>query len=429
MKAINFLLVAALGCVAAPQAKALKYTEHFADSTLRIDYVLQGTNKNVNIGLRHMTKMPGWAGRKGQLDKLFYAGNGDITVESLQGDTLYCNSYSTLFNEWLRLNDSVPGYCEVSLLVPWPKEKVRVTNRLLDERMQPVASVQHVVDPADILIRDRSASVMPHEYIFKGSASGPKVGVAFLAEGYTEEEMDLYLADCREAVDAMFSHEPFKELKEHFDFIAVRTPSTDSGVSVPKDNIWKSTAFGSHYSTFYSDRYLTSPAVFAMYDALNGIPAQHIIVLVNSPVYGGGGIFNDYTLTAAHHDKFRPVVVHEFGHSFGGLADEYFYEVEVMSDTYALDVEPWEPNITTLVDFDSKWKNLLAPDTPIPTLSEDAEKYPVGVYEGGGYAFHGIYRPTDVSCRMRFNEAEAFCPACQQALRNIILYYTSEYKN
>lgn len=418
------LLTAAAASIAT--AGAVTFGEHFADSTLRIDYVLQGTASDVNIGLRHMAKTPHWAGRKGQLDKLCYGGNGDITVQTLAGDTVYRNSYSTLFNEWLRLGDSVPGYCEVSLLVPMPREKVKVTNRLLDERHQPIASISHVVDPTDILIRDHSQSVLPHEYIHRGSAEGPHIGVAFLAEGYTEEEMDVYLADCREAVDAMFEHVPFNEFKEYFDFIAVRTPSLDSGVSVPKDNDWKRTAFGSHYSTFYSDRYLTSPSVFAMYDALNGIPAQHLIVLVNSPVYGGGGIFNDYTLTAAHHDKFRPVVVHEFGHSFGGLADEYFYETEVMSDTYPLDVEPWEPNITTLVDFDSKWKSMLPEGTPIPTLSKDAAKYPLGVYEGGGYAFKGIYRPTDVSCRMRYNEAEAFCPACQQGIRDVILYYISQ---
>ncbi|MCC8118915.1 MAG: IgA Peptidase M64 [Bacteroidales bacterium] len=426
MKTASILAAAALCCAANNQASAVNYDKHFSDSTLRIDYVLQGTEKNVNIGLRHMTRSPHWAGRKGQLDQLHLGGNGDITVTTLAGDTIYRNSYSTLFNEWLRLGDSVPGYCEVSLLVPMPRERVKITNRLMNEYRQPIATVEHTVDPTDILIRDHSKAVKPHEYIHKGSAPGPHIGVAFLAEGYTQEEMDVYMNDCREAVDAMFSHEPFKEMKEHFDFIAVHTPSIDSGVSVPLKNEWKRTAYGSHYSTFYSDRYLTSPNVFTMYDDLNGIPAQHIIVLVNSPVYGGGGIFNDYTLTAAHHDKFRPVVVHEFGHSFGGLADEYFYEVEVMSDTYPLTVEPWEPNITTLVDFDSKWKGMLAPDTPIPTLPEDSDKYPLGVYEGGGYAFKGIYRPVDTTCRMRFNEAEAFCPACQKAIRDIILYYISE---
>lgn len=423
MKKIS-MLATALSCLLS--AQAVDFDKHFSDSTLRIDYVLQGIAGDVNIGLRHMYKTPNWAGRKGQLDKLLLGGNGDITVFSMNGDTIYRNSYSTLFNEWLRLDNDAPGYCEVSLLVPYPQEKIKIQTRLFDEYRKPIAQIEHVVDPSDILIRNHSGNVLPHEYIHKGVAEGPHIGVAFLAEGYTEDEMDTYLEDCREAVDALFSHEPFGEMRENFDFIAVMTPSQDSGVSVPLKNEWKNTAFQSHYSTFYSDRYLTSPAVFDMYDALNGIPAQHIIMLANSPVYGGGGIFNDYTITAAHHDKYRPVVVHEFGHSFGGLADEYFYEVEVMSDTYPLDVEPWEPNITTLVDFDSKWKSQLSPDTPIPTDIKDKEKYPFGVFEGGGYAFKGVYRPVDDTCRMRFNEAEGFCPACQQAMRELIQYYISE---
>ena len=120
---------------------------------------------------------------------------------------------------------------------------------------------------------------------------------------------------------------------------------------------------------------------------------------------------------------FRPVVVHEFGHSFAGLADEYFYDDDVMTDTYPLDVEPWEQNISTRVNFASKWEDMLEKDTPVPTPTSESNRYPVGVYEGGGYSAKGIYRPAD-NCRMRTNEYPTFCPVCQRAIQRLIEFYT-----
>ena len=212
-------------------------------------------------------------------------------------------------------------------------------------------------------------------------------------------------------------------MKDRFNIVAVASPSDDSGVSVPRLGEWKHTAFNSHFSTFYSDRYLTTRRVKSIHDALAGIPYEHIIILANTEEYGGGGIYNAYTLTTAHHPMFRPVVVHEFGHSFGGLADEYFYNDDVMTDTYPLDTEPWEQNISTRVDFASKWEDMLVKGTPVPTPVSEQAKYPVGVYEGGGYSAKGIFRPAD-NCRMRTNEHPTFCPVCQRALQRLIDFYT-----
>ena len=122
----------------------------------------------------------------------------------------------------------------------------------------------------------------------------------------------------------------------------------------------------SHFDTFYSECYLTTLNLKDLHDQLAGIPYEHIIVLVNTPHYGGGGILNSYNLSMAHHRLTRPVVVHEFGHSFAGLADEYGYANEQIP-MYPHDVEPWEPNLTTLVHFDEKWKDMLPAHTPIPT--------------------------------------------------------------
>lgn len=403
---------------------AADFNTAFSDSTLRIDYVLSGIPDAPAISLKGLSGYGQWAGRRHNLKKPLYAGNADVTVTSQQGDTLYANSFSSLFNEWLDLGLDVPSTGDCPVLVPMPREKVKVTARLINRWHKPMAKIEHVVDPADILIR-RQNKALPHTYVHKADYDGTHIGVAFLAEGYTAEQMDEFFKDAADAADAILSHAPFDKYADRIDFIAVPTPSAQEGVSVPKKGLWLDTAFGSHYSTFYSDRYLTSPELFKMYDALANIPAQHIIILANTPEYGGGGIYNSYTLSSAKHATFRPVIVHEFGHSFGGLSDEYFYVGDILDNTYPLDAEPWEPNITTLVDFESKWKGMLKEGTPVPTPTEKASECPIGVYEGGGYASKGVYRPADV-CRMRVNEVPEFCPVCKAALERVILFYTQE---
>jgi hypothetical protein len=297
--------------------------------------------------------------------------------------------------------------------------------------------MKHVVRPDDILIHRKGTDhVTPHKYLLQSGDTDKCIDIAILAEGYTAQEMETFYKDAVIACESLLSHEPFHSMKNRFNIVAVvcltfysdhhsidASPSEDSGVSVPRLDEWKRTAFSSHFSTFYSDRYLTTSRVKSIHDALAGIPYEHIIILANTEEYGGGGIYNSYTLTAAHHPMFRPVVVHEFGHSFGGLADEYFYDNDVMTDTYPLDVEPWEQNISTRINFASKWEDMLVKGTPIPTPVSESEKYPVGVYEGAGYSAKGIYRPAD-NCRMRTNQHPTFCPVCQRAIQRIIDFYT-----
>ena len=147
-----------------------------------------------------------------------------------------------------------------------------------------------------------------------------------------------------------------------------------------------------------------------------------IIILVNTDNYGGGGILNSYNLAAAHHPQFKPVVVHEFGHSFAGLADEYAYEGEQIP-MYPTDVEPWEPNITTNVDFSGKWENLISKGTPLPTPEEARYKKAVGLFEGAGYSLKGVFRPMQ-DCRMKTNSEPEFCTICQKAIERLIDFYT-----
>jgi hypothetical protein len=177
----------------------------------------------------------------------------------------------------------------------------------------------------------------------------------------------------------------------------------------------------SSFYTFDMDRYMTSFDSKSIYNIAANVPYDAIVILVNSKMYGGGGFFNHYAEVTSDNPWSKVVMVHEFGHSFAGLADEYVGDVSY-SDTYNLKVEPWEPNITTNVDFDSKWKKMIPKGTPIPTPRTDEFKSSVGMFEGGGYLDKGIYSPFQ-DCRMKTNQAPAFCPICQQAIRRMILFY------
>lgn len=405
---------------------AQNFADYFQSKTLRVDYIFTGDATQQAIYLDELSQLPTWAGRQHHLSELPLEGNGQIIMKDLASkQCIYKTSFSSLFQEWLSTDEAketAKGF-ENTFLLPYPKQPVEIEVTLYSPRKKTMATYKHIVRPNDILIHKRGVShVTPHRYMLQSGNEKDCIDVAILAEGYTEKEMDIFYQDAQHTCESLFSYEPFRSMKGKFNIVAVASPSTDSGVSVPRENLWKETVVHSHFDTFYSDRYLTTSRVKSIHNALAGIPYEHIIILANTDVYGGGGIYNSYTLTTAHHPMFKPVVVHEFGHSFGGLADEYFYEDDVMTDTYPLDIEPWEQNISTQVNFASKWKDILPSGTPIPTPIAERKEYPVGVYEGGGYSAKGIYRPA-YDCRMKTNSYPEFCPVCQRAIRRMIKFY------
>ena len=385
------------------------------EQTLRVDYIFTGTDKTAEISLDQMSCYDGWAGRRTNMKEVPVRGNGQICMTDQQtGDTLYRMSFSTLFQEWQTTEEAtrVRRSFEGVYLLPMPEVKVNVDVQLFDFYGNIAAQMRHGVDPKDVLIRKQNPTPAPHKYSMSGGAPEECIDVVIVAEGYTEAEMDVFYADAQETVNALLSHEPFGTYKDSFNFVAVALPSVDSGVSVPGEGDWKNTALKAHFNTFYMDRYLTTLHVKNLHDKLAGIPYEHIILLANTDTYGGGGIYNSYTLTTAHHPAFKPVVVHEFGHSFAGLADEYFYDDQYV-EFYYPGVEPWEQNITTLADFESKWKDML-----------DAGQ--AELLEGAGYQSKGVYRPAD-DCRMRTNRPDHFCPVCQRAITRIIEFFTIQY--
>lgn len=382
------------------------------EKTLRVDYIFSGTDKSVEISLDEMSCFDGWAGRRTSLKDVPVRGNGQICMRDFQsGDTLYRQSFSTLFQEWQGTEEAtrVRKSFENVFLLPMPSEKAVIDIEIYDFLGNESASLRHVADPDDVLIRRIKPQVPEHRYLLRSGDPQEKIDVVLVAEGYTPGEMETFYADAKAAMDAVLAHEPFTSYEDAFNFIAVALPSVDSGVSVPGEGLWKNTALCSHFNTFYMDRYLTTLRLKNMHDKLCGVPYEHIIILANTETYGGGGIYNSYTLTTAHHPAFKPVVVHEFGHSFAGLADEYYYDDQYV-EYYYPECEPWEQNITTLYDFDSKWKDMVD--------SGEAE-----LLEGAGYQSKGVFRGAE-DCRMHTNKADSFCPVCQRAIGRIIEFYT-----
>ncbi|MCM1312950.1 MAG: IgA Peptidase M64 [Bacteroides sp.] len=438
-------LLAAIAAIATGSAEAQKFDDYFKNKTLRLDYIFAGDSASQAIYFEQAFSMPQWAGRKDRLSEKFLNGNGQITVrDHKNGDIIYVHTFSTLFQEWQTTEEAtkVRKAFETSYIVPFPKQAVDVTVTLTDVHNKVSSELTHTIDPTDILIRPTGENGIPFKYIMKNGDIDNCVDIAIVAEGYTEADMEKFYKDAQRATDAIFGHEPFKSMQSRFNVVAVASPSQDGGPCIPHEGKWTRSATNSHYDTFYSDRYLMTSDIHKVYDILSGVPFEHIIVLVNSATYGGGGIYNQITLSTSDHPTFKQVLVHEFGHSYGGLGDEYYYD-DQYSTMYPADTEPWEPNLTTLVDFNSKWADLVPKKTPIPTppanipnfktIKPDDKKgwkainaatQVVGVFEGGGYQTKGVFRPAQ-ECRMKINEVEEFCPVCSRAIVRITDFYTA----
>ncbi len=410
-KTIITMALALLSCVS---MTAQDFNQYFQDKTLRIDYIFSGTHDTQHIAVDELCVEPRWYGKRKRLSEVPIEGNGQVTVRDHKTQrVIYRNSFSTLFQEWQEEPEALhtEKSFENVFLVPMPKDTVDITLDLRNNRRQVSASLTHQVVPTDILIRPMGyRGVTPYETLQQAKDTNNCIHLAYLAEGYRPEEMGTFIEDAKTAMEALFTHEPFKSMRDRFSIVAVKSPSQESGASEPGKGIWKNTALHSHWDTNYSERYLTTSHLKDMHNLLAGTPYEHILVLVNSDRYGGGGILNSYILSTMHNKWSKPVVVHEFGHSFAGLADEYAYETEQVN-MYPLDVEPWEKNITTKVDFKGKWENMIG---KVPN---------VGLHEGGGYKMKGVYRACS-DCRMRTNEIPEFCPACQKALCDLINFYT-----
>jgi len=423
---IRFSILLLLTLITLKMTAQQQYDSFFKDSTLRMDLILAGNDKTMQVYLHEYSKSEGWAGRRHNLDKQQNLGNGlAVMRDAATGEIMYSTVFCALFAEWQATDEAkeVQKAFQQVLLFPFPKKHAIIT---IDFRGYD--GIYHTylkapINPNDILIRPKPKTPFKKKVIQMNGSSDQCVDIVYVAEGYTDAEQDKFFDDvCRLNAD-LFAHEPFDKLKKKFNVTAVAAVSSESGTSHPGKGVWRSTLLNAHYDTFYSSRYLMSNQMTAINDAVAGIPYEQIIVVVNTPVYGGGGIFNSHTMISADDKQSNIIVVHEFAHAFAGLGDEYYYPGDVMENFYNKKIEPWEENITTLVDFDRKWKDMLPKNATIPTKLTENSKLELGVYEGGGYATFGIYRSMQ-DCRMNTNKAKTFCPVCQRALIRVVDFLT-----
>jgi hypothetical protein len=387
--------------------------------------MLAGNSQKTIVYPVVMKEEPFWAGSKTNLINSFNSGNFKYEVFDVTGNTLiYSRAFCTLFQEWQTTAEAKSvdrSFYEVATM-PYPKDKVKFILSKRERNGLFSKLYETIIDPASYFIRKENPINVAVTKIYGSGDPHTSVDLAFIAEGYKADEMGKFRADVKKMADYLFEEAPFSEYKDRFNIWAVEAISQDSGTDVPGEKIYVNTALNSSFYTFDLDRYLTTQDIKAVNDYAATVPHDNIIVLINSSRYGGGGVYNYYTGTTTGNQLSPKVFIHEFGHGFAGLADEYYTSTVAYDEFYPLNVEPWEPNITTMVNFESKWKKLISKDTPVPTPSEEKFKNVTGLFEGGGYSAKGIYRSA-MDCRMKSNNTKGYCSVCRNAIKQMIEFY------
>ena len=403
-----------------------QYDVYFTNQQLRIDYYIFGNADTCYYALDKYVKESVWGGTRNNLvDSLGY---GDYFVEVLLQDSdivIYSRGYCNLFGEWqttIEAETTTKGFNE-SVIVPYPKETVDVVFYLRNYDGIFVEMMRLTVDPNDYFIQDTPTPPYSILNVHGNYAPEKAVDIVILPDGYSKEEMGKFVLDCNFFKECLFSYEPYASYQDRFNIRAVMAPSQDSGITIPAEDIWKNTAVGCSFYTFDSERYCMSTNNQAIRNLAGLVPYDQIYILANTSKYGGGGIYNFYCVSSTDDNLSSDVIIHEFGHGFAGLSDEYYYDSNSYESYYNLSIEPWEPNITTLVDFDSKWKDMLKKKTPVPTPEDNKYINEVGVFEGGGYEPKGMYRPK-MDCLMKTFQGDKFCEVCHKAIERMILYYS-----
>jgi len=401
------------------------FDKYFIDKVLRFDFMLAGNNQKTLVYPVGMKEEPFWAGSNTNLINPFNSGNFKYELFDESGKTLiYSRAFSTLFQEWQTTAEAKTierSYYEVATM-PYPKEKVRFVLSKRERNGIFSELYETVIDPSSYFIRKENPGKVVTTKIYDGGDPHTAVDLAFIAEGYTANEMVKFRDDVKKMADYLFAEAPFSDYKNKFNIWAVEAISQESGTDIPGEKIFVNTALNSSFYTFDLARYLTTQDIKAVNDYAAAVPHDNIIVLINSNRYGGGGVYNYYSGTTAGNQLSPKVFIHEFGHGFAGLADEYYSSSVTYDEFYPLNVEPWEPNITTRVNFESKWKKMIASDIPIPTPQEEKFKNVTGLFEGGGYSAKSIYRP-ELDCRMKSNGPKGYCSVCRNAIKEMIEFY------
>jgi hypothetical protein len=489
MKRLCVFFVCVCVMVMAACAQATEdFDRYFIDKTMRIDYFHVGDAKEEVITLDHVYEQGIWAGSRRNLIDTFDNGHYYVKIFDLaSGELIYSKGFDSYFGEYKTTARALEGvkrtYHETALL-PYPKNKIRFVMEARNRKNELVPFFSQVIDPGSVDI-DRgplSEGVKVYE-IRKGGPPHQKVDLAIIAEGYTSEEEAKVNADLERFAGIFFSQEPYKEYQDRFNIYGVFKPSEQSGCDEPRSGVFKNTAIGATFNSLGLERYLLTEDNKSLRDVAAHVPYDALCIMVNHERYGGGGIYNLYCTFTSDNQWHRYLFLHEFGHSFGGLADEYYTSSVAYNDFYPKGIEPREPNITALLDpAHLKWKELVTPGVAIPTpwekeefdrMDEEYQKVRqetnekiaemkrshapddeirrkeeelerlsrehvdkvdaylsasrfrdvVGAFEGAGYSSQGLYRPM-LDCLMFTRGDKPYCRVCEKAVVRVIQHFS-----
>jgi hypothetical protein len=467
---------------------AAAFDEYFVDKTLRIDYYHTGDATTETVAIDRVYEYGTWAGSLNNLvDRLNYGAYYYKIYDTASGELIYSRGFDSYFKEYQTSGPAQDGVVRTfheSAIIPSPKNAIAfaLEKRQKEGHMEEVFRVE--IDPADVMII-RNESLDADVRVFKSLDNGDphvKADIAIIAEGYTANEQRKFRKDLERFTKTFFKQDPCKSRKQHFNVYGVFKPSEESGIDEPRHGSFRNSAVSATFNSMGSERYILTEDNKALRDIARHAPYDALYIMINHHRYGGGGIYNFYCTYTADNQWSEYLMVHEFGHSFFGLADEYYTSSVAYEDFYAPGYEPAEPNITAALDPDNvKWKHLFEGNIEVPTPWEKQEydemslawqkvrkelndgiaelrrsgasekaiktaeeeynrrdretamrvneyllssKYAgkVGVYQGAGYATKGLYRPM-IDCIMFSKAQKSFCAVCEEAMIGIIEWY------
>lgn len=480
----NLLLILVL--TASPAIAGTSFDAHFEDATLRIDYFRSGDAKTESVTFDRALRQGVWAGPKTPLLDPYPYGRAIVRIlDPASEKVLFSKGFDSYFGEYRTTAPAHDGRSRTfheSVLLPFPKQPVRVTIEVRGS--EPTTLARWLIDPSDVGISsEKPASAL----VFKHHTPAPPhecLDIVFLGEGYNSRDVGVFKEDLARFGDTMLEHEPYQSMKDRICIRGVLAPSSDEGCDEPRRGKWARTALGASFNALGSERYLLTESNRELRDIAANVPYDTVIVMVNHDRYGGGGIYNLFCTFTARNRWSSYLVLHEFGHSFAGLADEYYTSSVAYEDLHPSGTEPVAPNVTALLDpAKLKWLDLVDDQTPLPTpwlkkeydrmdrayqaereqrnkaieetsrkgdtvladtLEAEAERFAeehgvrmraflaqspmagkVGAFEGAGYAADDLYRPT-LDCLMFSRGKQPFCPVCRRAVALMIERYAGE---
>jgi hypothetical protein len=454
-------------------AAGASFDELFLDKTMRLDYFHTGSRGEEIIALDRIVSDGPWPGSRTRL--LDTTNLGKYLFEVVDRETnqvVYSRGFASIYGEWETTDEPKEraGTFHESLRFPWPKRPVQVVLKKRDRNnaFQQIWSTlvdpnSRFVNPADVKPIGR---LIP---LFENGPAAEKVDILVIGEGYTEAELPKFRSDLQRLVGKLFNTEPFKSRARDFNLRALHIPAAQSGIHQPRTRDDRRNALGTQYNIFDSERYVLTYDNRALRDAASAAPYDFLEILVNEAYYGGGGIYNDQSTVSVDSGFAEYVFVHEFGHHFAALADEYYTSDVAYETGAAQHPEPWEVNVTALHDpAKLKWRDLVEKETPIPTPWQKEEfeahqreyqaerrklraanvpesrmdelfrrerewstkflssqKYfgKVGAFEGASYEAKGLYRP-EVDCIMFTRDEVGFCRVCRRGIERVIDQYS-----